>query len=161
MAITGFPFDYDCMGNLTSLTVLYLNNNTQLSGTLPNSFLNLAGLRVVQLSSALSLSGTLPMGFGPDYSLGVLTLSGSKVSGTLPDSFWFSHIFTGSVTIFNNLLSGTFPNAAPGQSYCQGLQLLDMGRNYISGTLPPGFGNRTWGALKLSDNRLSGKVPIR
>lgn len=70
--------------SLTTLTRLFLANNTALSGTLPESFSSLRQLKHLAVGNC-SFSGPLPASLGM-LSLTYISVRQNHLSGTLPDN---------------------------------------------------------------------------
>jgi hypothetical protein len=110
---------------LTALTLLNLNGNPAISGTLPAAYGNgnLTKLRVVLLHNNLKVSGTLPDAYGELTALETLRLHNNlKVSGTLPDAY-------GKLAALNDLYLG--------------------GNKAVTGTLPAAYGNGNLTKLRV------------
>ncbi|GLT42784.1 hypothetical protein SLA2020_167680 [Shorea laevis] len=118
------------IGNLTSLTGLYLSDNG-ITGQIPSSLGRLLNLSVLDLSKN-SLTGTIPASFA---SLGNLT----------------------SLHISSNNLSGSIP---PGIGALLKLQSLNLSNNGLTSSIPAQLGDlNSLVDLDLSFNALSGPVP--
>ena len=120
------------MGNLSSLTNLYLSNN-QLSGTIPS-----------ELSDLLSL--------------GLLSLSNNQLSGEIPSSLARLSSLT-QLSLNNNQLRGEIPSSLGNLS---SLKLLSLDDNQLSGSIPPSLANlSSLEQLTLNNNQLSNSIPER
>ncbi|MCY4577435.1 MAG: DVUA0089 family protein [Chloroflexi bacterium] len=118
------------LGNLSSLTGLYLYNN-DLSGEIPPELGSLTSLTELSLSRN-GLNGEIPPELGSLSNLTGLSLSRNGLSGEIPSEL------------------GSLSN----------LELLSLYRNALSGEIPPELGslsNLEW--LWLYDNTLSGEIP--
>jgi hypothetical protein len=111
--------------------------------------------------TGLGLDGTLPVDLRLLRTLTILDLSQNRLTGSIPAAWglpvtWTNYvaqtITTGPAKIVN-----TTRGAALGL-----LQIIriDLGRNLLSGTLPPELGNYDSGLqLSIIDNNISGTVP--
>ncbi|XP_012704044.1 probable LRR receptor-like serine/threonine-protein kinase At4g36180 [Setaria italica] len=136
-------------------TASYLNmSNNLLSGTLPAS-LEMLAARMIDLSSN-RFAGPVPR-FPRSNFYTYLDLSRNNLSGTLPD-FGGMNLFT--LALYNNSISGSIPF-----SLClvQGLEMLDLSGNMLSGELPTCKGDsglyKDMLALNLNSNNVSGVFP--
>ncbi len=101
--------------------------------------------------SDLNITGQLPDLNLPE--LQVLSISGSKLNGTLPD---FSNVPNlRELNLGNNEMEGNIQNFPPLDS----LRVIDIDSNFLSGTLPPfdSLPNLTY--LDFNTNQLSGNLP--
>ena len=102
------------MGNLASLTVLFLEEN-QLSGEIPAELGSLSNLTQVALGSN-ALSGEIPAWLGSLSNLETLGLDGNELSGCLPgsleDRLDFEYSDLGDLPL---LLKSHAPSAGNGQ----------------------------------------------
>ncbi|MBA0832146.1 hypothetical protein Goarm_016553 [Gossypium armourianum] len=92
--------------NLLFLNLSFNNLNNQLSGNLPDCWMNFKQLVVLNLESN-SLSGVIPRSFGSLHKLQTLRLSNNSFSSELP----------------------------PSLTNCRSLKLLDLGENRFSGNI--------------------------
>jgi len=95
------------IGNLTALTLLYLNNN-QFSGTIPSEIGNLTALTVLQLYTN-QLTGSIPTEIGNLVLLQNLQLHTNQFSGTIPTEIGNLVLLT-YLNLQNNQFSGTLPS---------------------------------------------------
>ncbi|KAK6134393.1 hypothetical protein DH2020_031859 [Rehmannia glutinosa] len=145
------------LGMLTNLEMLDLSDN-RLTGSVPwSGILNISSLRVIAVTRNYQLSGSLPLEMcGPGTRLEQMRLSMNQFVGSIPESisrcgqlkiisFSYNN-FTGSIPVnIGNLLQ---------------LQILALGRNQLSGTIPPSIGNLSnLNTLDFLSNRLQGTVP--
>ncbi|CAA2964961.1 probable LRR receptor-like serine/threonine-protein kinase At2g16250 [Olea europaea var. sylvestris] len=150
--ITGaIPFT---LGNLTSLTELYLSDNN-LTGIVPLSLGQLSSLSVLDLSQNL-LTGSIPESFSSLGNLTLLDLSLNYLSGAVPLG-----IGTLSRLQFLNLSRNSLSSSIPAQlGDLSSLIDLDLGFNSLSGSVPPDFrGLKNLQRLVIGNNFLSGSLP--
>jgi YVTN family beta-propeller protein len=118
------------MGNLDSLTRLYLNSN-QLTGQIPIEITNLTNLRYLYLNGN-QLSGSIPNEIGNLSNLNYLSLGSNQLSGSIPSEI-------GNMTYLLN---------------------LGLSHNQLTGVIPPEIGNlENLRTLVLKDNLLTGTIP--
>ncbi|THG12717.1 hypothetical protein TEA_026844 [Camellia sinensis var. sinensis] len=137
------------LGNLKFLNDTELSEN-QLSGLIPTSLGNLSKLEILFLRSN-QLSGPIPREFGNLTNLLVLEMDDNQFSGNLPKLCQGGKLVNFTVN-HNQLIEiwGRFPN----------LTLLNLARNNIIGSIPPGLGNSIQlHRLDPSSNRLVGEIP--
>lgn len=141
------------IGNLTSLTGLYLSDNN-LTGNVPDSLGQLSALSVLDLSGN-SLTGNIPESFVSLANLSSLDLSGNFFSGSIP-----SGIGTLSRLQYLNL-SGNALNSLPAQlGGLTSLVDLDLSENSFSGgVLPDLRGLRNLRRMLLGNSMLNGPLP--
>ncbi|TYH43883.1 hypothetical protein ES332_D11G156700v1 [Gossypium tomentosum] len=154
---------------LFNTTVLNLSKN-MFSGTLSTfcSFIN-DNLNHVYLSDN-QLSGNLPDCWMNFKQLVVLNLESNNLSGVIPSSFGSLHKLQ-TLRLSNNSFSSELP---PSLTNCRSLKLLDlgenrfsgnilacMGENLLSGEMPLSLADCSFlSCLNLSNNNLSGKIPL-
>nr|KYP38135.1 LRR receptor-like serine/threonine-protein kinase ERL1 [Cajanus cajan] len=160
------------IGNLTKLIVLYLGFNN-LFGTIPPSVGNLINLDVLSLQ-VNHLSGTIPATVGNLKSLTTLELSTNKLNGNVPQSlndipYWYSLLladndFTGHLPpeiCSSGSLAFFTAHLNHFTGLLQNLQLLDLGKNEFSGTIPKqAIMLPKLIKLNLSDNKINGIIPF-
>jgi hypothetical protein len=118
------------MGELRILSDIIASNNL-LTGALPSSLWKLQLLRKLDLSDN-QLSGELLAEISSCKQLGEINLSKNQFSGSIPASL------------------GTLPV----------LNYLDLSDNLLTGSIPSELGNLKLNTFNVSDNRLSGAVPL-
>ena len=143
------------LGNLTNLTVLYLNVNRGLRGKIPPELGNLANLTRLGLSGT-RLSGEIPPELGNLASLTRLHIGETQLSGEIPPELG-NLANLSELTLSSNQLSGEIP---PELGNLANLSTLALSGNQLSGEIPPELGNlASLEDLYLGDNQLSGEVP--
>lgn len=133
----------------------HLNSNA-LSGTIPQWIGTCSHLQWLELQEN-SLSGTIPRGVANVTTLTKLHLHGNPLTGALPSLEDLTALAT--LRINNARLSGTFPQG--GFIFRLGsLEVLDVGDNDLSGTLPKEIGRlRALKQLLADDNEIKGTIP--
>ncbi|OMP08431.1 hypothetical protein COLO4_06484 [Corchorus olitorius] len=172
----------DWIGELTSLESLDLSANN-FTGEIPSSLGNLQFLRELNLSMN-QFTGALPESMANCFNLLALDVSQNLLTGNVP-SWMFKKGEKGAINSVNSFI-GSMENpwlASREPSY-QGLQVLDLSSNALSGELPSNLGvlssliffnmsrNHLFGSIPvsigelkatevidLSDNKLNGSIP--
>jgi len=127
----------------------------QLRGTLPPELSMISSLWQISLPDNL-ISGTIPVDYYKLSQLEALSLSSNLFAGPIPDFIWqFDDMVYLDLSF--NTFSGTIPNTV----YLTepNLEVLLLGNNGLSGSIPPTFASMNWQLLHLNDNDLSGPVP--
>ncbi|KAG5247770.1 LRR receptor serine/threonine-protein kinase [Salix suchowensis] len=118
------------LGNLTSLTGLYLHDNN-FTGMIPSNLGLLAGLSVLDLSANM-FTGSIPVSFGSLQNLTRLDISMNFLSGSIP----------------------------LGIGMLSKLQYLNLSTNGLSSSIPPQLGDlRRFLVADLSGNYFEGPIP--
>ncbi|KAE9586643.1 putative protein kinase RLK-Pelle-LRR-XIV family [Lupinus albus] len=142
------------VGNLTSLTNLYLSDN-KLTGTVPDSIGQLLGLSVLDLSRN-SLTGSIPTSLAILVNLSSLDMSSNFLSGPIPPSI-------GGLSKLRYLnLSSNDLTSLPSQIGGLGsLVDLDLGDNSFTGGVVPSDlkGLRNLQRMMLGNSMLGGPLP--
>ncbi len=186
--LSGFGLDGQLpseIGDFTSLRMLNLGNNPNLTGSLPANLGNLGELRRF-LATETDLSGTLPGTMGNLKKLTELRLAGNRISGTIPEAWsgmealeifevsgtdiqsplpdalftQWSHI-TDLLLFDNPGLTGALPHAI-GDLTTTGDQLnIHLYECNFEGGIPASWANlpETCTRLYLYNNRLTEPVP--
>ncbi|KAK8626815.1 hypothetical protein V6N13_134445 [Hibiscus sabdariffa] len=119
------------IGNLSSLTSLYLSDN-RLSGEIPSSFGRLLSLSVLDLSKN-SLTGSIPQGIGALSGLRTLNLSSNSLTSSIPAQLGGLDSLV-DLDLSNNGLSGLLPaNLFRASSL---LQVIVLRNNSFIGEVP-------------------------
>jgi Leucine-rich repeat (LRR) protein len=122
------------------LSALDLSGN-QLSGTIPDCFMDLTRLRLLRLDHN-RLKGTLPAMGLPH--LQEFDVSHNHLSGSL-----------------NSMFVATSNLSAGSQKFESTLKIMRLNNNRFSGTIPELKGASTLGTLTLTGNHLTGQVPCQ
>ncbi|KAK6134313.1 hypothetical protein DH2020_031936 [Rehmannia glutinosa] len=145
------------LGMLANLEMLDLSDN-RLTGSVPwSGILNISSLRVIAVTRNYQLSGSLPLEMcGPGTRLEQMRLSMNQFVGSIPESI--SRCGQLKIISFSyNNFTGSIPVNIGNLSQ---LQILALGRNQLSGTIPPSIGNLSnLNTLDFLSNRLQGTVP--
>ncbi|XP_037496990.1 LOW QUALITY PROTEIN: probable leucine-rich repeat receptor-like protein kinase At5g49770 [Jatropha curcas] len=118
------------LNNLTSVSDLYLSNN-QLTGPFPNlTGMNL--LTYLDISNNSFDASEFPSWISTLQSLTTLTMEGVQLQGQVPTNF-FSLPSLQTVVLSNNQLNGSLDiGTTISEQYGNGLQLVDLRKNFIS-----------------------------
>lgn len=165
------------LGNATLLQQLYLDNN-QFTGSLPDSLNNLVNLVYLDANTN-GLEGRIPLGsngckdliyldlsfsnfirlppeLGNCTSLEQFSIVFSGLTGPIPSSFGQLTKMT-LLYLTGNQLSGTIP---PELANCTSLVDLQVEENRFEGSIPSELGILKFKKLYLSENLLTGEVPM-
>ncbi|GMJ12763.1 hypothetical protein like AT2G16250 [Hibiscus trionum] len=139
---------------LLALQVLDLRS-CNITGVLPLSIGNLSSLTGLYLSDN-RLTGEIPSSFGRLLSLSVLDLSKNSLTGSIPSSFVSLRNLTSLEIAYNNL-TGSIP---PGIGALSRLRVLNLSSNSLTSSMPAELGALdSLVELDLSNNGLSGLLP--
>ncbi|XVE84331.1 hypothetical protein DITRI_Ditri17bG0004000 [Diplodiscus trichospermus] len=145
----------DWIGELTSLESLDLSANN-FSGRVPFSLGNLQLLRQLNLSMN-QFTGALPESMANCFNLLAIDVSQNLLTGNVP-----SYMFRKSALISGNKLTGSLESSSIASklpSY-QGLQVLDLSSNALSGEIPYNLGAlSSLLFFNISRNHLFGSIP--
>ncbi|KAI7741640.1 hypothetical protein M8C21_017649, partial [Ambrosia artemisiifolia] len=139
---------------LSCLTYLNLGNNV-LTGDFPKWIGRLNSLEYLDVSGN-GLTGTVPESVGGLGSLTYMSLSGNNISGTIPKSLIYSSKLS-VVRLRGNRFNGSIPEGL----FELGLNQIDLSRNQLTGSIPPGSSRlfETLESMDLSANGLTGDIP--
>ncbi|XP_011628818.2 leucine-rich repeat receptor-like serine/threonine-protein kinase BAM3 [Amborella trichopoda] len=176
--ITGeIPIEFS---NLTELALINLFIN-KLHGDIPDFVSKLPNLEVLKLWQN-NLTGAIPSELGSNGRLKELDLSSNRLTGLIPQSLCSGRTLR-ILILLNNFLFGMIPEDL---GNCLSLSRVRLSQNFLSGSVPKGFlylpelslmelqnnyltGNfpdehtrvaGKLGQLNLSNNRLSGPLPL-
>ncbi|XP_030445167.2 receptor-like protein EIX1 [Syzygium oleosum] len=139
------------IGVMYRLDFLYLNDNL-INGTIPSSLCTVMGMCALNLANN-KLSGSIPDRW--KCSSSPSTLSFNKSSAVPPCSMRPVISF---LRLNGNRLNGEIPLSL---GYCTRLEILDLGENNFSGSIPTWFGESFsyLSILRLRENRFTGSIP--
>ncbi|KAJ9179665.1 hypothetical protein P3X46_008011 [Hevea brasiliensis] len=146
------------IGELTNLDILDLSAN-EFMGRIPTSIGNLNILKELNLSRN-HLTGGLPQPVTNCLNLLVIDVSQNRLTGILPP--WILKMGLKSVSLSGNGHSKgvQYPSVASLASSLQGLKVLDLSSNVLSGEIPSDVGVvSSLLVLNISRNRLFGSIP--
>ena len=139
---------WDLSSNLSLLNISF----NRLEGQLPNP-MQVAAFADIDMRSNF-FSGPIPI-FSNTVEL--LDLSHNRFSGPIPPTIAQMQPYVIYLSLSNNNLTGEIPAT---MGLLEGLQVLDLSRNKLMGTIPASLQNCTYlKALVLDNNNLSGAVP--
>ncbi|CAH8359173.1 unnamed protein product [Eruca vesicaria subsp. sativa] len=153
------------IGNFRYLNTLLLSNNS-LEGEIPISLFNLTNLELLDLSANI-LSGGIPPHIISRRDV-ILLLQDNKLSGVIPDTLVTDNVsvldlrnngLSGNIPAFTNTqgtstillrgnnLTGSIPHQLCG---LRNIQLLDLAKNRLNGSIPPCFSNTSFAFGKVN-----------
>ena len=163
----------DEIGNLNSLTELYIDGSTTLSenilgcrmlqsitiqdlyGTIPAELTACTELTYISIKG-VNADGEIPADIGNLAKLRVLDISNTGISGSIPASLGNCTELR-TLWLDNNYLSGSIPTELTG---CPNLTVIKLEYNHLSGSLPESLGQMpALKRLSLYANLLSGAIP--
>ncbi|KAJ6395852.1 hypothetical protein OIU77_020996 [Salix suchowensis] len=143
------------LGNLTSLTGLYLHDNN-FTGMIPSNLGLLAGLSVLDLSANM-FTGSIPVSFGSLQNLTRLDISMNFLSGSIPLGIGMLSKLQ-YLNLSTNGLSSSIP---PQLGDLSNLADFDLSFNNLSGSLPAELrGLRKLQRMLIGNNLLGGSLPV-
>ncbi|XP_039160298.1 receptor-like protein EIX2 [Eucalyptus grandis] len=139
---------------MPQLSTLNLNDNL-LSGPIPTSICEMEHLYDLHLGRN-ELVGEIPTCWKESLEI-LLDISSNKLSGVIPSSLG-NLIGLTSLHLNNNRLQGGIPVTI---KYCSNLQILDLGENKISSSVPHWIGPcfPLLQILRLRENMFNGSIP--
>ncbi|CAB9514072.1 Fibronectin leucine rich transmembrane protein [Seminavis robusta] len=143
------------LGLATALSILRLSHNPW-TGRLPSELVRLSNLFSLDINDNL-MTGTLSFAGSAWGHLNTLMLSGTHVSGTLPQEGWDKLTGLEFIHLSSNRLSGPLPSEL-GLLFSR-LFKLELHMNQLTGQLPTELGLLTSVTrLSLHDNPLTGTI---
>ncbi|XP_062167701.1 leucine-rich repeat receptor-like protein kinase PXC2 [Alnus glutinosa] len=148
----------DWIGELRGLETLDLSSN-RFSGWIPISIGNLQLLKNINLSRN-RFTGSLPESMTNCINLLAMDVSHNQLAGNLPS--WIFKPTVRSVSLPENGISGNvqYSSLTSIAMFYQGLQVLDLSSNALSGEIPANIGVlSSLQFLNISRNQLFGTIP--
>ncbi|KAJ0914505.1 putative leucine-rich repeat domain superfamily [Helianthus annuus] len=141
----------------SSLQQLSFRSNPTLVGSIPSQlFSHVSSLQILTLTQS-KISGSIPPEISELTSLVHLDLSYNKLTGAIPVQLWSLKNLVGLDLSYNSL-TGQVPDTI-GQLGM--LQKLDLSSNMLTGSVPTGIGElSSLMFLALSNNGFHGKLPV-
>ncbi|XP_042380241.1 putative receptor-like protein kinase At3g47110 [Zingiber officinale] len=147
---------------LSNLQVIYLGGN-QFTGEIPASITNCSGLNRLDVSFN-SFSGRLPRDMGRLSELTLFSIGENQFEAQNSDDWDFFTSLTNCSALqhvsieLNDNLRGSLPPAVA--NFSEQLQVLIVGGNALSGSIPAGIGNLIGlQKLVLHENYFTGSIP--
>nr|XP_023896791.1 putative receptor-like protein kinase At3g47110 [Quercus suber] len=151
--VQGIPSE---LGFLSKLQILSLRHN-HLSGRFPPSLGNLSSLQIISFA-ANNLEGEIPNTVAQMKSLTSFRVSGNHLSGVFPPSLYNLSLLTFIALAGNNFTGNLNPDLGIA---LQNLQLLYLGENQFTGTVPVSLSNMSdIQRLDIGDNQFRGTIPM-
>ncbi|CAB9519794.1 expressed unknown protein [Seminavis robusta] len=145
------------LGRLGQLTSLKMDKNW-FHGSIPSEFGRMENIQHIYLSRN-NLSGPLPSDLGVLPNLEVLSIHSNAISGMIPTELGLLPKLQ-KAYLSNNQFTGVLPLELITELTASSLQILDLGNNKISGTLPASLGLLTNAhTLDLYGNQITGSLP--
>ncbi|KDP27049.1 hypothetical protein JCGZ_20984 [Jatropha curcas] len=129
-------------------------SSCNISGGIPDFFSNWAKLSFLSLAYN-NFSGLIPSWLFNLPKLSYLDLSFNRLKGFLPPKILMNSFFgPTTLNLAGNFLEGQIP------SFLENIDTIDLSGNNFTGYVPPqlGLGNAVY--ISLSDNELSGQIPL-
>ncbi|GLT69191.1 hypothetical protein SLA2020_413610 [Shorea laevis] len=148
----------DWIGELRGLETLDLSSN-RFTGWIPISIGNLQLLKNLNLSMN-RLTGSLPESMTNCINLLAMDVSHNQLAGNLPS--WIFKPTVQSVSLPGNGVSGNvqYSSLTSTAAFYQGLQVMDLSSNALSGEIPANIGVlSSLQLLNISRNQLFGTIP--
>ncbi|KAF7845301.1 receptor-like protein 7 [Senna tora] len=145
------PESFVSLANLTTLQL----SNCNLSGVFPRKIFQISNLQILDISDNLDLHGSLP-NFPHHGSLQILNISHTSFSGELPNSIHNLRKLS-TLDLSNCRFNGTLPSQ---MSELSKLVHLDLSFNNFTGLLASFNKSKNLTYLSLSNNHLTGEVPL-
>ncbi|KAK2989561.1 hypothetical protein RJ640_026826 [Escallonia rubra] len=159
--VGGEDWDADLGLTLPNLKYLYLGGN-KFSGSFPPSMANASGLLLLSMSRN-DFTGPIPKNLGNLRDLKYLQLNGNRFVSNKPDDLSFVGSLTNCTNLRKLMLSkNQFGGVLPGSiaNMSSKLEILSLGSNKISGSIPQEIGNlNNLYLLEIDDNMISGSIP--
>ncbi|KAM4072129.1 hypothetical protein ACB094_11G113800 [Castanea mollissima] len=151
--VQGIPSE---LGSLSKLQILILSHN-YLSGRFPPSLGNLSSLQ--NLSFAYNnLEGEIPNTVAQMKSLTYFVVSENHLSGMFPPSLYNLSLLTCVALSVNNFTGNLNPDLGIA---LQNLQILAIGGNQFTGTIPVSLSNVSdFQELDIVENQFTGTIPM-
>ncbi|KAM3685374.1 hypothetical protein ACJW31_11G112500 [Castanea mollissima] len=151
--VQGIPSE---LGSLSKLQILILSHN-YLSGRFPPSLGNLSSLQ--NLSFAYNnLEGEIPNTVAQMKSLTYFVVSENHLSGMFPPSLYNLSLLTCVALSVNNFTGNLNPDLGIA---LQNLQILAIGGNQFTGTIPVSLSNVSdFQELDIIENQFTGTIPM-
>ena len=144
------------MGMLETLEILYLIDNSDMTGPIPPQIGDLPKLWCLALYYN-GLTGPIPKELGNLAELEILHLSNNRLTGPIPPELGNLRNLKNQLSLNSNQLTGPIP---PELGDLQNLEVLALHWNDLTGPIPPELGNlQKLRYLSLFGNRLTGPIP--
>ncbi|XP_010426163.1 PREDICTED: probable LRR receptor-like serine/threonine-protein kinase At3g47570 [Camelina sativa] len=143
------------LGSLTNLVSLNFRDNN-LKGKIPASLGNLTSLTQASFGGN-NMEGEIPAEIARLSQMVILELSFNKFSGGIPSAIYNMSSLEYLYMAFNHFSGPLRPDFG---ILLPNIQDLNMGKNYLTGSIPTTFSNiSTLQKVALNDNNLTGSIP--
>ncbi|KAJ4889132.1 Leucine-rich repeat protein kinase family protein [Raphanus sativus] len=150
------------LGNiLPKIRTLFLGSN-YFTGVIPATLSNISSLEALAIENN-ELIGSIPWSFGNIQNLQIMALNGNSLGSYSSGDLDFLDALTNctqlvSINVARNRLGGPLPASITNLS--RDLSDLQLGKNFISGSIPDDIGNLIGlQSLGLQENMLTGSLP--
>ncbi|KAF0898016.1 hypothetical protein E2562_001697 [Oryza meyeriana var. granulata] len=121
---------------------------------IPTALGDLPLLHTIQLEAMPAMYGPIPSTFAKLSHLEFLFITGTSISGSIPDFLVKTNLSALSIT--NSKLTGQIPQSL---SRLPNLRVVDLSGNMLTGSIPSGLLHGSFRLLILSNNQLTGEIP--
>ncbi|CAF1952724.1 BnaCnng22800D [Brassica napus] len=150
------------LGNLLpKIRTLFLGSN-YFTGVIPTTLTNISNLQALGIENN-KLRGSIPWSFGKVQNLQIMALNGNSLGSYSSGDLEFLDALTNCtqlvrINVARNRLGGPLPTSITNLS--RDLSDLQLGKNFISGSIPHDIGNLIGlQSIGLQENMLTGLLP--
>ncbi|GAB4006809.1 hypothetical protein GCM10028808_09410 [Spirosoma migulaei] len=141
------------LSGLTGLTVLRINQNSQLGGSIPTGLINLTALTDIELDNN-TLTGSIPTDLTTLTNLRYLYLHHNQLTGSIPANLPTNLQY---LELQHNQLTGSLPANLFAMT---SIQYIILSANQFTGTIPGNLSALTSLLnFNVSENQLTGNIP--
>ncbi|MBC2319922.1 leucine-rich repeat domain-containing protein [Listeria booriae] len=145
-------------GDLKTITSISLNNNPNLTGSIPPGIQYFSNLTVLSLYND-NLSGKIPSELGSLAQLERLSIRDNKLTGEIPKELGNLANLRSELNVANNQLTGSIPSELGNLTSFNGV--MAFYGNPLTGTIPDSFKQLTQTTnFQFQNTRMSGVIPI-
>lgn len=145
-------------GDLKMMTTISLNNNPNLTGSIPPGIQYFSNLTVLLLYSD-NLSGEIPPELGSLSKLERLNIRDNKLTGEIPKELGNLTNLRSELNVANNQLTGSIPSELGNLTSFNGV--MAFYGNPLTGTIPDSFKQLTQTTnFQFQNTQMSGVIPI-
>lgn len=145
-------------GDLKTITSISLNNNPNLTGSIPPSIQYFSNLTVLSLYND-NLSGEIPSELGSLTQLERLSIQDNRLTGEIPKELGNLINLRSELNVANNQLTGSIPSELGNLISFNGV--MAFYGNPLTGTIPDSFKQLTQTTnFQFQNTQMSGVIPI-